>query len=135
MIPYCWVKKKKSHIQNTKYPQNQPLFTRKWRLKCAQDLPCRIRIRELLLRKELGNCKYDTKLYFKRLLKIIILQTGKFGVCVNILYHLLGLSHILLKGGFFSKLSQHYCQWILSSTAEVLGVLFETIALKNLYIN
>lgn len=68
--PYCLFKKKKFHTEHQIF-QNQPLFTRTWRLKCVEDISSRIRIRELLLMSKFDNFKYDTEIYIKRILKII----------------------------------------------------------------
>lgn len=65
-----------------------PKFTSTRIFECAEDIPHRIRIRELLLMKEFCNFKYDTEIHIKTLLKITVLWIGKFGVRVNILYHL-----------------------------------------------
>lgn len=59
MILYCWLKTK-SHTE-----------IRMCKLKYAEDMACTIR--ELLLMKEFGNFKYDTEVYIKRILKVIIL--------------------------------------------------------------
>lgn len=61
MIPYCWLKTK-SHTE-----------IRMWKLKYAENMAYTIRIRKLLLMKEFGNFKYDTEVYIKRILKVIIL--------------------------------------------------------------
>lgn len=68
--PYCLFKKKKFHTEHQIF-QNQPLFTRTWRLKCVENISSRIRIRELLLMSKFDNFKYDTEIYIKRILKII----------------------------------------------------------------
>lgn len=65
-----FLKKKKKVAYRT---PGIPKFTRTWILECAEDIPYRIRIRELLLMKEFGNFKYDTEIYIKRLLKITVL--------------------------------------------------------------
>lgn len=56
MIPYCWLKQKPHTDQVF---QNQPLFSRMWKLKYAQVITCTIRTKELPLMKEFGNFKYD----------------------------------------------------------------------------
>lgn len=62
--------------------------------------------------KEFGNFKYDTEIYIKRLLKITVLWIGKFGVHVNILYHLV----YAILGGF----SFHNCLNIIANEFYVL---------------
>lgn len=65
MILHCFLKKKKVAYRTSGIPK----FTRTWILKCAEDIPHRIRIRELLLMKEFGNFKYYTEIYVKRVRK------------------------------------------------------------------
>lgn len=72
MIPYCWLKK--VTYRKPSIPKPASVFSRMWKLKYAEDMTCAIRIRcKLLLMKEFGNFKYDTEVYIKRILKVIIL--------------------------------------------------------------
>lgn len=88
-----------------------PKFTRTWILECAEDIPHRIRIRELLLMKEFGNFKYDTETYIIRLLKITFMDRQIWGSCNYFIS--LGLCH---SRGF----SFHNCPNIITNEFYVL---------------
>lgn len=93
MMPHCFLEKKVAYRT-----PGIPKFTRTWILECAEDIPYRIRIRELLLMKEFGNFKYDTEIYIKRLLKITFMNRQIWGSCKYFIS--LGLCHP--RGLFFS---------------------------------
>lgn len=67
--------------------------------------------------KQFGIFKYDIEVHIKRILNLTHLWLGKFEVYVNIYIIFLVYAPYTYSGCFSSKLSKHYCQWVLNSTA------------------